>query len=422
MTNITSQAKPTEAAPVAELPIAPLDALRPEEKAFQQSIAEFAREWVAPRVRACDDAARLAPEIIKALFAQGLMAVEVPRAMGGLQHSFFKAILAIEALARIDPSVAVFFHVHNLLANKLVLEFGTDEQRLRVLPRLVGGEVGAFAVTEPEVGSDLGQISTEAVARGDHFILNGRKRWITNAAEAGLFIVLARTPSERSRRTLTTFLVNAQTSGVTVGERIAKMGVKASSTCEVTFDNVAVPSDAVLGGLGGGIDVTSHGITLGRIGIAAQMTGLAQGALDRAVDYAGRRKQFGALIGQYQGVSFPLANSSNEWHAARLLTYNVARKVEAGGRTFRVADEASRAKLFASAVAERAASVAVETLGGNGYAQEFLVEKFYRDAKVGKIYEGTSNILLRALAHSLLPGANRASSDVRAQSVGATPT
>jgi alkylation response protein AidB-like acyl-CoA dehydrogenase len=408
MNTIASQLKTTgKKSPPPASDIVPLDTLREEEKTFQTSVTAFAQEWVVPRIRRCDEGARLDPELITAMFSQGLMGVEIPQSFGGQEASFFKAILAIETLSRFDPSVAVFFHVHNLLVNNLLLKFANPEQKQQYLPQLASGKVGAFAVTEPHVGSDLGKITSEAVSKGDHFIINGHKRWITNAAEADIFIVLARTPNDHTRRTLSTFLVDAHTPGVTIGERIAKLGVRASSTCEIRFENVVVPTEAVLGRPGGGIDVISHGITLGRIGIAAQMTGLTQGALDRAIAYASDREQFGAAIGKNQGVSFPLAHCSTEWHAARLFTYNVARKVEAGVRSFRLVDDASRAKLFASCVAERASSVALETLGGNGYAQAFMVEKFFRDAKVGKIYEGTSNILLRTLAHSLLPGVNR---------------
>jgi alkylation response protein AidB-like acyl-CoA dehydrogenase len=403
MNDIAPTLRPRSLKPPQSALVAPLDQLRPDESEYQESVAEFCRGRLAPAVRAFDEACALSIELLDALFERGLMGVQVPRSHGGQEHSVFKAILAIEALARVDPSAAVLVHVHNLLVNALLLKFGSDAQQREWLPRLATCEIGAFAVTEPEAGSDLMQLRTEARLEADHYVLRGCKRWITNAREAAVFIVLARIRGAATPLATSMFLVEARAPGVRVSEPIAKLGLKASSACEVVFENVVLPANRMLGRSGAGVDIASYALALGRIGIAAQMTGLAQGALEHAIDYASRREQFGAPICRYQGVSFPLAKAMAEVHAARLVTYNVARKAQAGLPYYRLIEEASGAKLFASHVAEAAASIAVETLGGNGYAQSFLVEKFYRDAKAGKIYEGTTNILLRTLASALMP-------------------
>ncbi|MGH8604906.1 MAG: acyl-CoA dehydrogenase family protein [Gammaproteobacteria bacterium] len=381
----------------------PLDQLSSEEASFQQSVTEFCANTLKGWVKVCDEKAAVDPQVIEAMFADGLLSLQIPKVYGGRERSAFETVLAIEAISRVDPSMAVFVHVHNLLTNSIILKFGSDEQKKTFLPRLATKDVGAFAVTEENAGSDLSHLTTEAEPQGNHYVLNGKKRWITNASEAGIFIVIARTRGTKSPHAVSAFIVDANSSGIQVSDRIHKMGVKASSTCEVSFANVLVPGSCLLGRAGAGLFVASFGITLGRIGIAAQMTGLAQGALEHAVTYACEREQFGVPICSFQGVSFPIAEAATEWRAARLMTYNVARKAEAGIPYFRLVEEASQAKLFASHVAEHAASVAVETLGGNGYAQDFQVEKFYRDSKVGKIYEGTSNILMRTIASLLMP-------------------
>jgi alkylation response protein AidB-like acyl-CoA dehydrogenase len=381
----------------------PLDQFSQDESAFQQSVTEFCERTLKDRVMACDDQAAIDPHVIAALFTTGLMGLQIPQVYGGQGHSVFKTVLAIEAISRVDPSMAVFIHVHNLLTNSIILKYGSEEQKKTFLPRLAVKDIGAFAATEEHAGSDLSHLATTAELKGDHYVLNGKKRWITNAREAGLFIVIARAVGASSQRAVSAFIVDARSPGIHVSDQIHKMGLKASSTCEVTFDNVVVPGGCLLGPAGGGFDVASFGITLGRIGIAAQMTGLAQGVLEHAVTYACEREQFGMPICKFQGVSFPIAKAATEWHAARLMTYNVARKAEAGTPYFRLTEEASGAKLFTSQVAESAASVALETLGGNGFARDFRVEKFYRDSKAGKIYEGTSNILMRTIASVLMP-------------------
>ncbi|WP_181919639.1 acyl-CoA dehydrogenase family protein [Alkalilimnicola ehrlichii] len=383
--------------------VAPLSQLTDDELEFQNKIVALFERSLGDHVQSCDQNAQLDSDVIDCLFECGLMGIEVPRALAGQGESFFKSILAIESMSRFDPSMAVFVHVHNLLVNNVIAKFGSSEQKEALLPALASQIVGAFAVTEPEAGSDLGAIGTVAEERGDGYVINGRKRWITNAREAGLFLVLARLPSRAARHAASIFLVDARAPGVSVSEPIAKMGVRASSTCEVNFDNVTVSSASMLGAPGAGLDISNYALAMGRIGIAAQMTGLAQGALERAVAYAGERKQFGDSIARFQGVSFPLARAMTEVRASRLMVYDIARKVEAGTPFFRLVTEASGAKLFASHVAETAASIAVETLGGNGYACDYGVEKFYRDAKVGKIYEGTSNILLRTIASEFMP-------------------
>ncbi len=379
----------------------PLTMLLDEEQDFQKEIRRFAEKEIKPQVSDMDTAAEMPRGLIDQLFELGVLGSEVPDALGGAGASFFSGILAIEELAKVDPAVAVLVHVHNVLVTKTLLKWGSDDLKARYLPLLTDGTVAAYSLSEAESGSDAFAMKSTAVRRGDYFVLDGRKLWCTSAAEAGLFLIFVNAAPEKGVRGITGFLVERDTEGLQIGRREDKMGIRASSTCELVLDGVKVPAKQMLGTLGSGQDVITDGLVKGRIGIAAQMVGLAQGALDAAVAYAHERRQFGQRISSFQGVHFPLSEIATEIEAARLLVYNAARLLETGAPHFKLSTPTSMAKLFASRVAERAASQAVETLGGNGFSKEYPVEKFYRDAKIGQIYEGTSNIQLRTIATGL---------------------
>jgi alkylation response protein AidB-like acyl-CoA dehydrogenase len=329
------------------------------------------------------------------------MGVEIPAQYGGSGSSFFNAILAVQALSRVDPSVAVLVDVQNTLVNNALLRWGNEQQKQRYLPKLSCAWVGSYALSEAGSGSDAFALATRAERRGDRFVLSGRKLWITNAGESSLFVVFANAEPERGYKGITAFLVERGFPGFSVGKKEDKLGIRASSTCELVLDDCEVPVENVLGPLGQGYKIAILALNEGRIGIGAQMLGLAEGAFAHALAYMQERRQFGKPIAEFQGMQFQYARVATEIEAARLLVYDAARLKDAG---LDFVQKAAMAKLFASEVAERAASQCVEFLGGVGFTRDFPVEKLYRDAKIGKIYEGTSNMQLQTIAKSLLDG------------------
>jgi alkylation response protein AidB-like acyl-CoA dehydrogenase len=377
----------------------PLSLLSEDERLFFDTVAAFSEQRVRPRVSAMDTAALLDRDLISALFELGLMGIEIPPEYGGSGSSFFNAILAVQALSRVDPSVAVLVDVQNTLVNNALLRWGNPEQKARYLPKLASEWVGSYALSEAGSGSDAFALSTRAERRGDRFVLNGRKLWITNAAESSLFVVFANAEPERGYKGITAFLVERGFAGFSVGKKEDKLGIRASSTCELVLEDCEVPVENVLGPLGQGYKIAILALNEGRIGIGAQMLGLAEGALGHALAYIQERRQFGRPIAEFQGMQFQYARVATEIEAARLLVYDAAR-LKDGGHDF--VQKAAMAKLFASEVAERSASQAVEFLGGVGFTRDYPVEKLYRDAKIGKIYEGTSNMQLQTIAKTLL--------------------
>jgi alkylation response protein AidB-like acyl-CoA dehydrogenase len=377
----------------------PLTALAEDEQIFRESIRDFAEARVRPLVREMDEQARMSPAVVSQLFELGAMGIEVPEAFGGAGGRFFHSVLAVEELSRVDPSVGVLVDVQNTLVINALLRWGTDEVRKRFLPRLAADTVGAYALSEAGSGSDAFALTTRAKEDGDAFVLSGRKLWITNASEAGLFIVFATLDPAAGYRGITAFLVERGTDGFTVGKKEDKLGIRASSTCELLFDDCRVPRGNLLGEPGKGYKVAIETLNEGRIGIGAQMIGLARGALDATLAYVKERKQFGRAIGEFQAVQHQIARAAVELEAATLTVYNAARLRDAR-KPFLT--EAAICKIFSSEVAERIASLAVNLFGGNGFVKEYPVEKFYRDAKIGQIYEGTSNLQLQTIAKQLL--------------------
>jgi butyryl-CoA dehydrogenase/short/branched chain acyl-CoA dehydrogenase len=377
----------------------PLTQLSEEENLFYSNVRQFAEEAIAPRVRAMDDEQQFAGGLVKQLFELGLMGIEVPEELGGAGGSFFDAVLAIEAISTVDPAVAVLVDVHNTLVNNALRRWASEEQKKHWLSRLAADTVGAYALSEAGSGSDAFALQTRAEAVTGGFRLNGRKLWISNAREAGLFIVFATLDPAAGYKGITAFLVAQGTPGFTVGRKEDKLGIRASSTCELTFDGCEVPEACVLGEPGKGYKIAIETLNEGRIGIGAQMLGLAEGAWGHAARYAKERRQFGKAIGEFQAVQFTLAQMATEIEAVKLMVYNAARLKDAGRPYVR---EAAMTKLFASQVAERVASQCVEVFGGNGFVRDYPAEKFYRDAKVGKIYEGTSNMQLMTIAKQVL--------------------
>jgi len=377
----------------------PLSVLSEEEELFRQTVREFAETEIGPHVMAMDEAAEFRPDILEKFFELGLMGIEVPEQWGGAGGSIFLAGLAIEELARVDASAAIYVDVHNTLVNNAILRWGTEEQKNRICPRMTGNLLGAYALSEAESGSDAFALQCKAEDKGDHWSLTGRKLWITNGGEAGIFIVFANTDFSKGYKGITGFLVERDFPGFTVGKRENKLGIRASSTCELVLEGCRVPKDNVLGPVGQGYKVAIETLNEGRIGIGAQMIGVAQGALEAAVRFTKERKQFGKAIADFQGVQFQLAQMKVELEAARLTVYNAARLKDAG---LPFVEEAAMAKLFSSQVANRIAGQALELFGGYGYSKEYPAEKFYRDAKIGTIYEGTSNMQLQTLAKALL--------------------
>lgn len=384
-----------------EVPPAALTILTEEEKLFQASVRRFAREQIAPYVREMDETALFRKDIIRQFFELGLMGIEIPEEHGGQGGSFFQCILAVEELSAVDPSAGVIVDVQNTIVNNAILRWANQDQKQRYLPRLASDTVASYALSEAGSGSDAFAMATRAVGDGDRYLLTGRKLWITNAAEAGLFLLFANANPSEGYRGITAFLIEREFPGFQVGKKEDKLGLRSSSTCELILDNCAVPKANVLGEVGKGYKIAIETLNEGRIAIGAQMIGLARGALDHAIAYAKQRKQFGKAIGEFQGVQFELAKMATEVEAARLLVYNAARLRDAG-RPF--VTEAAMAKYYSSEVAETVASKAIEVFGGVGVTKEYPVEKLYRDAKIGRIYEGTSNIQLVTIAKQLLGG------------------
>lgn len=377
----------------------PLTFLSEEEQMFQDSVRQFAHDQIRPHVREMDDAAHFRPDILKQLFELGLMSIEIPEEYGGQGGTFFQAVLAVEELAAVDPSAAVIVDVQNTLVINALLRWATDEQKRSYLPRLAKDTVASYALSEAASGSDAFALQTRASDTGDAYTLNGRKLWITNAQEAGLFLVFATLDPSAGYKGITCFLVERDTPGFQVGRKEDKLGIRASSTCELIFDNCKVSKENVLGKPGQGYKVAIETLNEGRIAIGGQMIGLARGALGHAVTYAKQRKQFGQTIGTFQAVQLELADMATELEAARLLVYNAARLREAGKPFLK---QAAMAKYYSSLIAETVASRAVEVLGGVGFTKDYPVEKLYRDAKIGRIYEGTSNMQRLTIAKQIL--------------------
>jgi alkylation response protein AidB-like acyl-CoA dehydrogenase len=377
----------------------PLTRLSEEENLFHSTVRRFAEETIAPLVRTMDDEQKLAPALVKQLFELGLMGIEVPEEFGGAAGSFFDAVLAIEAISTVDPAVAVLVDVHNTLVINAIRRWATEDQKRHWLPRLAANTAGAYALSEAGSGSDAFALQTRAERADGGYRLNGRKLWISNAREADLFIVFATLDPAAGYRGITAFFVENNTPGFIVGRKEDKMGIRASSTCELILDNCQVSDSNLLGEPGKGYKIAIETLNEGRIGIGAQMLGLAEGALGHAVRYAKERRQFSKPIAEFQAIQFQLAEMATQIEAARLMVYNAARIKDAGESYVR---EAAMAKLFASQVAESVASQCVEIFGGNGFVRDYPAEKYYRDAKIGKIYEGTSNMQLATIAKQVL--------------------
>ena len=377
----------------------PLTTLSEEERLFVSSLGEFAAKEIGPHVAEMDRSGVFKPELIRRFFEQGIMGIEVPEELGGSGGTFFLSVLGVEALARVDASAALIVDVQNTLVNNALLRWGTDDQKKKFLPRLAGDTVGAYALSEAASGSDAFALETRALEDGDSYLLNGQKLWTTNGAEAGIFIIFATLNRKLGYKGVTAFLVERESPGFRVGKKEDKLGIRASSTCELILEECRVGKENVLGPVGKGYKVAIETLNEGRIGIGAQMVGIAQGALDAAIAYSRERKQFGKPVSRFQAIQFQIAHLATDIEAARLMVYNAARLKDAG-RSF--LKEAAMAKYFASQVAERVASQAIEVFGGYGISKDYPVEKFLRDAKIGKIYEGTSFMQLQTIAKALL--------------------
>ncbi len=377
----------------------PLTQLSEEELLLQATVRKFARREIAPLVREMDEAQKMNPALIAKLFGQGFMGIEVAEEHGGVGASFFSSILVIEEISAVDPAVGTLVDVQNTLTVNALLRWATDEQKEKYLPRIVTDLVCSYALSEASSGSDAFALKTSARPDGDGYILNGSKLWISNAAEAGLFIVFATIDSALGYKGITAFLVERDMPGFTVGKKEDKLGIRASSTCELLFDNCRLPATAVLGEVGKGYKIAIETLNEGRIGIAAQMLGLATGAWEHAAKYTQERTQFGKTIAEFQAVQFSLAEMATEIQACRLLVYDAARRKVAGLPYLK---EAAMTKFFVSQVAERTASTCLELFGGYGFVKDYPVEKLFRDAKIGRIYEGTSNMQLATIAKQVL--------------------
>jgi alkylation response protein AidB-like acyl-CoA dehydrogenase len=377
----------------------PLSVLTDDERAFRDAVAEFARGEVAPRVAAMERAEKLDPELIPKYFEMGLMGIQIPEEYGGSAGSVMMVTIAVEELSKVDASAAILVDVQNTLVAYPLLTAATEEQKRRYLPSLCESKSGAYALSEAASGSDAFALQTRAVRKGDDWVLTGRKLWITNAAEAEIFIVFANADPAKGYKGITAFIVERGFGGFSVGKKEDKMGIRASSTCELILDGVAVPAANVLGPVGQGYKLAIETLNEGRIGIGAQMIGVAHGALAAATAYVKERHQFGKAIADNQAVQFQLAQAATELEAARLLVYNAARLKDAGHD---VAQAGAMAKLFSSQVCERVTSLSLELFGGYGYTKDYPAEKFYRDGKIGTIYEGTSNMQLQTIAKGLL--------------------
>ena len=384
-----------------ELPAAgaPLTALSEDEIMFRDAVRQFAEEDVRPRVNAMDEKQQMDPTLIPQFFELGLMGIEVPEEFGGTGSSFFTAALVVEELSRVDASVGVFVDVQNTLVNNAFLRWGSEEIKAKYLPQLASEKVGAYALSEAGSGSDAFALATRAVQADGGYRLTGRKLWITNGGEAEVFIVFANANPSAGYKGITAFVVEKEFGGFSVGKKEDKLGIRASSTTELILEDVFVPAENVLGEVGKGYKTAIETLNEGRIGIGAQMIGIGQGALDATVKYVQEREQFGKRIGDFQGVQFQIGQMATELEAARLMVYNAARLKDAG---LPFLQEAAMGKLFSSQVAQRIASTAVDLFGGYGFTREYPVEKFYRDSKIGSIYEGTSNMQLQTIAKNLM--------------------
>lgn len=377
----------------------PLTSLSSEEQILRDSVRRFAQDKIAPLVREMDEAQKIHPSLLPQLFDLGIMGMEIPEKYGGFAGSFLGAVIAVEEVSAVDPAIGVVVDVQNTLTVNALLNWGTEEQKMKYLPRTIADTICSYALSEAGSGSDAFSLTTQARLDGDHYILNGRKLWISNAAEAGLFIVFATVNPAAGYKGITAFLIERDTPGFHVGKKEDKLGIRASSTCELLLDDCRLPVANVLGEVGKGYKIAIETLNEGRIGIAAQMLGLAQGAWNHAARYSQERRQFGKSISEFQAVQFALAEMATEIEAARLMVYNAARMRDAG---LPFVKEAAMAKYFVSQIAERVASHAVEIFGGYGFVKDYPVEKLYRDAKIGKIYEGTSNMQLATIAKMIL--------------------
>ncbi len=377
----------------------PLTRLSEEEELFRSTVRDFAESEIRPHVQEMDERGRFMPELITKFFELGLMGIEIPERFGGADGNIFLAAVAIEELARVDASAAIYVDVHNTLVNNCLLRWANDEQQARYFPRLTTDLLGAFALSEPGSGSDAFALATKAELVGDHWELTGRKFWITNGAEAGLYVVFANMDPSKGYKGITGFIVERGFEGFSIGKRENKLGIRASSTTELILERCVVPSENVLGPVGKGYKISIETLNEGRIGIGAQMIGIARGALEAATTYVKERRQFGKTIAEFQAVQFQLAQMATDLEAARLMVYNAARLKDVGQPFLR---EAAMAKLFSSQVADRITSQSLELFGGYGYSKEYPAEKFYRDAKIGTIYEGTSNMQLQTIAKLML--------------------
>ncbi|NIP56695.1 MAG: acyl-CoA dehydrogenase [Gemmatimonadetes bacterium] len=387
MSTVISEARPA------------LTTLSEEEAMFREAVRDFAESEIAPRVEEMDASGEMDEDLIGQLFELGLMGIEIPERFGGTGSTFFTSVLVVEELSRVDPSVGVFVDVQNTLVINALSRWASDEQKDRYFPGLASDTVGAYALSEAGSGSDAFALQCRATRDGDDWMLSGQKLWITNGAEAGLYIVFATVDPDAGYKGITAFLVERDYDGFTVGKKEDKLGIRASSTTELVLDDVRVPPENVLGEVGKGYKVAIETLNEGRIGIGAQMVGLAQGALDHTLRYVQEREQFGRAVADFQGVQFQIAEMATEVEAARLMVYNAAR-LKDDGEAFLV--PAAMAKLHASEMAQRVSSRCVDLYGGYGFTKEYPVEKYYRDAKIGTIYEGTTNMQLQTIARTLL--------------------
>jgi alkylation response protein AidB-like acyl-CoA dehydrogenase len=380
-------------------PSPPVTSLSDDETLFRDTVRQFAEDKIRPHVKQMDEAAVFERSLLDESFQLGLMGIEIPESYGGSGGTFFEAILAVEELSRVDASAGVIVDVQNTLVNNALIRWGNEAQKKRYLPRMAADTVGAYALSEAASGSDAFALQTRAELKGSEYVLNGRKLWITNAKEAGLFVLFATLDLAKGYKGITAFLVENTFPGFTVGKKEDKLGIRASSTCELILEDCRVPKENVLGEPGKGYKIAIETLNEGRIGIGAQMIGVARGAWEYAVKYAKERKQFGKSIAEFQSIQFQLAQMATEIEAARLLVYNTARMKDAGMSFLK---EAAMTKLYTSQVAERVTSLAVEIYGGAGFTKDYPVEKYFRDAKIGKIYEGTSNMQLGTIAKIVL--------------------
>ncbi len=377
----------------------PLTILSDDEVAFRDAVGAFAAEEVKPRVQAMERAGKIDPALVKQYFEMGLMGIEVPEQYGGADGSLMMVTLAVEEISKHDAAAAIVVDVQNTLVNYPINRYGSDALKAKYLPRLTSDTIGAYALSEPSSGSDAFGMTTRAEQRGDKWYLSGRKMWITNGAEAGIYVVFANADPSKGYKGITAFIVERDFKGFAVGKKEDKLGIRASSTTELILDGVEVPAENVLGPLGQGYKVAIETLNEGRIGIGAQMIGISQGALAAATSYVQERRQFGKLIADFQAIQFQLAQARTETEAARLMVYNAARLKDAGHD---ISMQGAMSKLFSSQVAERVTSISLELFGGYGYTTDYPAEKFYRDAKIGTIYEGTSNMQLNTIAKAML--------------------